>query len=341
MGLLTQFKLCIRCLPVFSSESPPDSPRPSSSAAAAAPNLDKEACPHGLPTHRADSSADSGSLVDGENPSFSDASLIHDNEQKDLPISQQAKVELVGGPYTHLPFFSKGQDGNAHLDVSDPASKQETSLASTDFSTSGKMPHPSTIAPGPIGLGYILSDHAPSHHIHHQVSSHHNGDHSFFHPHRHNKSHPLSSSPHLTEEKGQTLLSSVEEHESPPLSAFNPMCSPSESSESKHGDPNPQEQNIETSHSEPHINLVASNADKFDDGLAATESSAALTTWHSEPVEAMAMAGRVRRRDHLKHHLKELHGHIKQGGHRLKEEGSRHLQSMVSNNMNKDWKSLE
>ncbi|MCO5589150.1 hypothetical protein L7F22_043116 [Adiantum nelumboides] len=330
----------MRCLPVFSSESPPASPRPSS-LAAAAPNLDKEAYPHGLPTPRADSSADSGSLVVGENPSFSDASLIHDNEQKDLPISQQAKVELVGGPYTHLPFFSKGQDGNAHLDVSDPASKHETSHVGTDFSTSGMMPHPSTTAPGPIGLGYILGDHAPSHHIHHEVSSHHNGDHSFFHPHRHNKSHPLSSSPHSTEEKGQMLLSSVEEHESPSLSALNPMCSPSESSESKHGDPNPQEQHMETSHSEPHITLVASHADKSDDSLAATESLVALTTWHSEPVEAMATAGRVRRRDHLKHHLKELHGHIKQGGHRLKEEGSRHLQSMVSNDMNKNAEQVE
>ncbi|KAI5063652.1 hypothetical protein GOP47_0022199 [Adiantum capillus-veneris] len=320
MNLLTQFKLCFQCLPVFSSESPPPSPRPFSAGAVA--NSEKDVHLHGSATTPP---VKEGAIApEGETPSFSDASLTHDNEQKDLPISQQAKVELLGAPGSqHIAsplettYSPKGEEGNA--------SKQQT--------TSGLMPLPSPISPSPIGLGYIVGEHASSHHIHHQVSSqHHDGGHSFFHLHRHDKAHPLSSTP--TEDPS---TSGADEHASllsPPALSPPP---PSKSSTSKHGDVDDPHSNekihMKTSHSVPQINLDGSLADKSEDDSAIAEGSlAALTTWHSEPVEATGTGGgRMRRRDHLKHHLKELQDQLKQGGHQLKEEGSKHLQNMISN----------
>lgn len=249
-----------------------------------------------------------------------------------------------------------------------------------DFSSAGLMTLPSPVTPAPMGSGYLPGQHHPHHLIHHHDHAHHHHhghvlSHSYDHVAPPNP--PLDSSqdhivpPYSPSESSQSHHDRDQSHTHRPPNHDNahdappPPLESSQSEHDYHGHTHHQHPHdldhdtpaphppFEISQSAPDLQLVNKPEGKnggTDEVVTTNGSSSLLETSQAEPIALIGESDHNdhgleqphvgRRRDQLKHQLWGLHHQIKQGGHHLKEEGSRQIQSML-NSVSKQAQQLE
>ncbi|MCO5587400.1 hypothetical protein L7F22_041349 [Adiantum nelumboides] len=236
------------------------------------------------------------------------------------------------------------------------------------FLTSG-LPSPITPAPFGTGYGYPAGQYHPAPHNnppgndksdHNDVPSH--EDHGNLHVAEHVNSHaPLhywhSHSQQGHDDSHHGHISSHHNHgHAPPPDESLPLA-PSEVADSESVDiadvTDTYSPPLDTSYSTPGFLDTEGNQEGGKSGDAdATPNmggkSALIETYHSEPIvtpedddsytneesfghNALDLGRRRRRRDHFKDQFKGISQQIKHGGHHIKKEGSKHLQTIISN----------
>lgn len=181
-----------------------------------------------------------------------------------------------------------------------------------------------------IAPPYSPSESSQSHHDHDQSHTHH--------PPNHDNDHDAPTYP--------PLESSLSEHD------YHGHTHHQHPHDHEHDTPAPDTP-FEISQSAPDLELVNKPEGKnggTDEVMTTSGSSSLLETSQSEPIVLIGASDHndhglepphvVRRRDLLKQQLRGLHHQLKQGGHLLKEEGSRQIQNVL-NNVNKQAQQLE